>query len=224
MFTKSKKKKVFAIIGLGGFGLSVAKTLKELNQRVIAIDSNTERVKHLEDFIEHVYIIDATDEKALKDLGIADVDLAVVSVGENIEDSAIIVMNLQEVGVKDIIVKVINPIQGKLMEKLGVKRVIHPEKEMAIRLAETLAKPYILEEFWISKDLAILEIAIPRSFVKHTLKDLNLRQNYGINVLGIKSNGEGWEVPPSPEIMLKEDDIIIIAGTKETLKLIDNEF
>ena len=213
---RRKKKKIFAVIGLGGFGTFVAKRLAELGGEVIAIDEREERANQLSEDIDHVYVLDATDERKLREVGVGEADVAIVSVGERIDASAIIVMNLQNLGVKEIIAKAVTDIHARLLTRLGVSRVIHPEREVAIRLAKTLMKPSILEELVLSDELMITELEAPQEFLNKNLIELNLRKNYGVNVVAIK-RGNRWEAPPNPEEPILEGDVLLLIGSKRSL-------
>src|SRR3990172_5089938 len=125
----------FAVIGLGRFGAAAATTLVRLNQDVIGIDSSDDRVRELSDVVLQAAQLDATDERALRTAGIQNVDVALISIGENIEASLLVVMLVKELGVKAIIAKAVTPLHGRILEKLGVTRVIFPDREMAERLA-----------------------------------------------------------------------------------------
>jgi len=125
----------FAVIGLGRFGSAMAHTLIELGQDVIGVDSDEDRVRQLAEVLSQAAQIDATDLRALKEVGVQDVDLAVISIGENIEASLLVVMQVMELGVNEIIAKAVTPLHGRILQKLGVKRVIYPERDMAIRVA-----------------------------------------------------------------------------------------
>ena len=125
----------------------MAMTLTELGHDVIGVDGDEARVQQLADVITHALQIDATDEKALRAAGIQDVDVAVVSIGENIESSLLVVMQLRELNIDTIVAKAVTPLHGRILEKLGVSRVIFPEREMAIRIAHSLVMPNVIEVF-----------------------------------------------------------------------------
>ncbi len=138
------------------------------------------------------------------------------------EASAIIVMNLQNLGVKEIIAKAVTDIHARLLHRLGVNKVIHPEREMALRLAKTLINPSIMEELVLSEDLAISEFEVPKSFLNKTLRELNLRRNYGINVVALR-RGLNWESPPDPDSPLREHDVMLVIGSIRSLEKIEVE-
>ena len=139
------KKLSFVVIGLGRFGSAMAISLTELGQDVIGVDLDQDRVQKHADLIGSAVELDATDERSLKRAGVADVDTAVVSIGESIEASLLAVMVLKDLGVPRIVAKAVTPLHGRILERLGVDRVIFPEREMAIRVAHSLVVPNVLD-------------------------------------------------------------------------------
>ncbi|WP_038058028.1 potassium channel family protein [Thermodesulfobacterium hydrogeniphilum] len=214
-----KVKKVFGVIGLGRFGSNVAKLLAEAGAEVIACDINEERVKAISDLVSKAFILDATDEKALRESGIANVDVAIVSIGENIEASILIVVQLLELDVKEIIAKAATSIHGKILEKLGATRVIYPERDMAIRLAHSLLIGGFIEEIPFAEDYSIFEIKVPSYFINKSLKDLDLRKKYKITVLAIKRGDNVIINPPAEEKFMENDVLLILGKAERILKL-----
>ena len=139
----SMAKRTFAVIGLGRFGSAMATTLSQLGHEVIGIDGDDDRVTALADQVSHTVKLDATDERALRAAGIKDVDVAVVSIGENIESSLLVVTLVKELGIANIVAKAVTPLHGRILEKLGVTRVVFPEREMAVRVAHSLVIPNV---------------------------------------------------------------------------------
>lgn len=153
---------------------------------MIACDVDEEKVREISEYVSLAYVLDATDAKALKESGIADVDVAVVSVGENIEASILIVVQLKELGVKEIVAKAVNPLHGKVLEKLGVDRVVYPEKEMAIRVAHSLLVGEFIEEIPIGEKYSLFELKAFDFMLGKTLRELDIRRRFGVSVLAIK--------------------------------------
>jgi trk system potassium uptake protein TrkA len=151
----------FAVIGLGRFGSATALTLVEMGQDVIGIDSSEERVRAMSETVLQAIELDATDERALRAAGIQNVDVAVISIGENVESSVLVVMLVKELGIKTIIAKATTPLHGRILEKLGVTRAIFPEREMAERLAHSLVVPNVLDFIELSREFLTL-IALKR--------------------------------------------------------------
>lgn len=218
-------RRTFAVIGLGRFGSAMAATLAELGQEVIGIDSSEDRVRDMADIVGQSIELDATDERALRSAGIQDVDVAVISIGENIEASLLVVMQVMGLGVKEVIAKAVTPLHGKILQRLGVSRVIYPEREMAIRIAHGLVVPNVLDYVELSRDFSIIELPAPASFVGRTLKDINLRQRYGLQLIAIKRlapNGEETtNVAPGGDDQILAGDKLSLLGDNERLSQID---
>ncbi|MFN3947680.1 MAG: potassium channel family protein [Aquificaceae bacterium] len=206
-------KKVFGVIGLGRFGFNVAKTLAEGGAEVIACDIDEEKVKQISELVSSAFILDATDEKALKESGIANADTVIVSIGENVEASILVVVQLMELGVKEIIAKAVNPLHGRVLERLGVSRVIHPERDMAIRLAHSLLLGGFIEEIPITEEYSIFEMIAPEKFHNKALRELDLRKRYDMTVLAIKRE-EKFIVNPSGDEKILSKDILVVLGNK----------
>ncbi len=211
-----RKNKSFGVIGLGRFGYHVALTLAKGGAEVIACDVDEEKIREVSEYVSLAYVLDATDAKALKESGIANVDTVVVSIGENIEASILIVVQLKELGVKEVVAKAITPLHGKVLEKLGVDRVVYPEKEMAIRVAHSLLVGEFIEEIPIGEKHSLFELKAFDFMLGRTLKDLDIRRRFGVSVLAIK-RGENLIVNPMGDEKILSGDILVILGTTEQI-------
>ena len=211
-----RKNKTFGVIGLGRFGYYVARTLAQGGAEVIACDVDEEKVREISEYVSLAYVLDATDAKALKESGIANVDTAVVSIGENIEANILIVVQLKELGVKEVVAKAITPLHGKVLEKLGVDRVVYPEKEMAIRVAHSLLVGEFIEEIPIGEKHSLFELKAFDFMLGKTLKELDVRNRFGVSVLAIK-RGENLIVNPMGDEKILPGDILVVLGTTEQL-------
>lgn len=212
----------YAVIGLGRFGSAVATTLVELGQDVIGIDSDPDHVRALGDIVTQVVELDATDEKALRAAGIRDVDAAIVSIGENIEASLLIVMTLKQLGIENVIAKATTALHGRILEKIGVSRVIFPERDMGIRLAHSLTVPSVVDYIELSRDFSLVELPAPEEFVGKTLRQLELRQRHGLTLVAIRRIGgpgqeETTRVSPGADEPIQSGDILILLGSNERL-------
>jgi trk system potassium uptake protein len=220
------KRKQFGVIGLGRFGSAMALTLTELGHDVIGVDGDESRVQQLADMITHALQIDATDEKALRSAGIHEVQVAVVSIGENIESSLLVVMQLRELGIKTIVAKAVTPLHGRILEKLGVSRVIFPEREMAIRIAHSLVMPNVIDYIELSRDFSIVEVPAPDAFVGRTLKQLELRPRLGLTLIAIKRKADDTgavvtNIAPAADETIRSGDILALLGSNERLSQLD---
>jgi trk system potassium uptake protein TrkA len=219
-------KRSFAVIGLGRFGAAMATTLAELGHDVIGVDGSEDRVRGLADTLAHAVQLDATDEKALLSAGIKDVDVAVVSIGENIESSLLVVTLLREIGIKDIVAKAVTPLHGRILEKLGVARVVFPERETAVRLAHGLVIPNVLDYIELSGEFSIVDIPAPPDFSGKTLKEIGLRSRFGLTTIAIKRPGGPGNRPvtniaPGPDDLVREGDVLSLLGSNERLGKLD---
>jgi trk system potassium uptake protein TrkA len=222
-------KKHIAVIGLGRFGFSVAKTLAKYGSEVIAIDREEERVKKVSEFVSYAVQLDAMDEKALRSVGVQNVDTAIVSIGENIEASILVVMLLKEIGIRNIIAKAVTTLHGKVLENLGVQRIIFPERDMAIRVAHSLIRPNVLEQLELSQEYSIVELPTPPRLIGKTLKESQLRSKYGVNLIAIKRKvttdkgiiREAWNVNPLPSDIMQEGDVLVLIGFNKDLEKLE---
>jgi trk system potassium uptake protein TrkA len=218
------KRKQFGVIGLGRFGSAMAMTLAELGHDVVGVDGDEARVQQLADLIPQVVQLDATDERALRAAGIQDVDVAVVSIGENIESSLLVVMQLRELGIASIVAKAVTPLHGRILEKLGVTRVIFPEREMAIRIAHSLVLPNVIDYIELSREFSIVEVPAPDAFVGRTLKQLELRPRLGLTLIAIKRHSDGaivTNIAPAADEAIRAGDVLALLGSNERLSQLD---
>ncbi len=208
------RKKQFIVIGLGRFGTSVAETLYGLGNDVLAVDSDEEIVQNISERVTHAVQLDANDENSLRALGISNFDVAIISIGSDIQASILATLLVKEMGVKHIITKANDALHAKVLYKIGANRVIFPERDMGVRVAHNLCSSNILDYIELSPDFSIAEIAAPSDWENRSLIELNLRATYGINVVAIKRSNE-IDVSPSPdEVVLSGDIIVAIGGTQ----------
>ena len=203
--------KQFVIIGLGRFGSSVAKTLYALGHDVLAIDSNEDLVQEISDSVTHAVQMDATDENALRTLGLRNFDVAVVTIGANIQASVMATLLVKDMGIKYIIAKGNSDLHAKVLYKIGADRVILPEKDMGVRVAHNLVSSSILDYIELSPDYSIIEIESP-----------SLRSKYGINVMAIKRNNE-VNISPDADDVINKDDIVVAIGSAEDLTKLEGK-
>lgn len=211
--------KNFLVIGLGEFGKSVAKTLYSNNATVLVIDAKENLIKQAlnEGIIEEAIILDATDEIALKKVVRDDFDTAFVSVGDNIQASILITLQLKELGVKNIICKAVNHTQEKVLYKIGATQVIFPEESMGEKVAYSVLRPTIIDYFKFAEDYFIYEVKVPKTYVGKSLMELNLRHKYEINILAVKHSDGKMDVTPDPNIKLNKDDLLIILSRENVI-------
>jgi trk system potassium uptake protein TrkA len=225
--------KHFAVIGLGRFGSSVARTLGEKGQQVIAIDKNEELVHDIMENVTKAVCLDAIDEKAVKSVGIQDVDVAICGIGTNVEASVIVTLLLKDLGIPVIVCKAVNESHKKALEKIGATRVILPERDMGARLANSLISmsDKVVEHIDLSADSSIIELIAPEEFIGKSLRELDMRTQYGVNVIAIKRKeeaaGEGKEekinVVPQANDVVNKGDVLVVFGSNEDIESLKKE-
>lgn len=221
----------FAIIGLGQFGSSVARTLGEKGQQVIAIDKNEELVHDIMDNVTKAICLDATDEKAVKAAGLQDIEVAVCAIGTDVEASVLITLLLKDLGIPTVVCKAVNQAHKKVLEKIGATRVVLPEMEMGARIANTLisSSDKVMEHIDVSDISSIIEIKPPEEFIGKSLRELKVRAEYGVNVIAVKKkvrttkNGEPCEtekieITPQADDVITKDDILVVFGANEKIE------
>lgn len=216
----ARKRKQFAIIGLGRFGSSVAGTLYALGHEVLAVDSSEELVQRFSDQVTHVIQADTTDENALHALGLRNFDAVVVAIGEDVQANVATTLLLKEMGVPYIVAKARNALHGKMLEKIGADKVVYPERDMGQRVAHNLASNNILDYIELSPSLGLAEFNAPGLFVGRTIQDANIRSRYGVNVVAIKRY-EDLIVPPQPTEVIREGDVLIVIGPTEGIQKLE---
>lgn len=216
-------KKQFAVIGLGRFGTSVAKTLSGLDFEVLAIDSSEQRIQEISSVVTHVVQADSTDEEALRALGLRNFDVVVVAIGDDIQASILTTIIVKEIGVPKVIVKAQNELHGRVLRKVGADKVIYPERDMGQRVAHHLISSNIIDYIELSEDHSIVEIKASQSMIGKNLRQLDIRAKYGCNVIGIKT-GVQMNIAPHAEDLIKQDDVLIIVGNNEDLQNFEKTF
>jgi trk system potassium uptake protein TrkA len=223
------KKKQFAIIGLGTFGYNVAVELAKKDMQVLAIDNNGEIVNRIDRLVTQALVADAADEKAMEDAGVADCDSVVISIGGNIETSILSTLVVKELGVKNVIVKSSSHWHSRVVAKLGVDTVVYPEFEMAKKLVDNIVMPNILEQIELSKDYNLVEVIAPEEIWGKTIKNSNVRNNYGVNIIAVRKripiiddNGqsdikEEVNMMPGPDDEINQNDILVVIGSEKSL-------
>ncbi|TVR80289.1 MAG: TrkA family potassium uptake protein [Chitinophagaceae bacterium] len=221
----------FAVIGLGRFGETVAKTLAEKGAEVLGIDTREDIIENIRDDIAYAVKMDATDIKALQNQNIEDMDVVIVAIGNDFESLLLTTVQLQSMNIKRLITRANTIFQKKILEKIGIKEIIAPEIEVGVSLAEKLLSPNLLTFIPLPDEYEIVEIACPENVVNQKIEDINIRKKYNINIITVKRKvyKEGKKDPeisvigvPKPETILLEDDTILLIGKdKDINRFID---
>jgi trk system potassium uptake protein TrkA len=222
--------RTFAVIGLGQFGARVARTLAKLGAEVIGIDSDADRVDALKNDIGHAVVADATNERVMRELGVQDVDTAVVSIGENQHANILITAILRRMGIPRIYARAMTELQGQILDMVGAHEVIYIEDLMGEQIAKSILRFDVFDHIPLSTGDVLMEISVPGSFVGKSLAQLDLRREFRVNVIAIKKKvptitDEGrteyrTEVRdiPDPDAKFEANDIMVLIGAPESLE------
>ena len=215
------KAKQYLVLGLGRFGTSVARSLCEQGQEVLAVDADQALVDAVAPYVTQALQLNATDEEALKSLDVQSFDAAIVSIGENTRDSILVSVLLKELGVPYLVAKANDELHAKVLRKIGVDRVVFPERDMGARLARNLLTPNVLELMELGGDHQLIEILVPAKWVGNSLIGLNVRRRYGVNILAVRRR-ERFLVSPAPDMPFEADDTLLVMGGREAIERLES--
>ena len=210
--------KTFVVIGLGRFGSALALELSSLGHEVLALDGSEENVEKVADRVTHAVTGDARDPAVLRALGVRNYDCAIVAVGDDIANSTLITLNLKELGVKQVISKAQSHVHRKVLEKIGADRVVFPEHEMGVKLAQGLSSSNVLNFIELSDDFGIVETAAPKQWWGKTIRELDVRARHNVNIIALRRGADGdLTVSPSPDTRLEQDTVVVTLGRTEDI-------
>ena len=224
----AKEEKVFAVFGLGAFGMEVCRGLIAKGGKVIAFDSRTQPIEKVKDLVNQVMVLDSTDEDALRSAPLENVDVAIVAIGDDVEASILTTAILKDIGVPYIIARAVTDVHMRVLRQIGANEVINLEIEEGQRVAARLLTAEILETIPVTEDYSIVELYVPENMVGKSLERLNLRADYLVNVIAIERfktsvDEEGNPVKeervilPTKDDVLLNDDILIVVGRNTDL-------
>lgn len=216
------ERRQFAVIGLGRFGSSLARELVRLDYEVLGIDKCEAIINDMKEELTHAVVADATDEDALRALGVRNFDCAVVAIGDDIQASVMAAILLKDLGVRQVIAKAITELHGKVLERIGVDRVVFPERDMGVRVAHQLASPNLLDYIGLSREYTIAELAVPKRLAGRTIRELDLRRRFGCSVVAINKRG-GVVITPSPDDVVEEKDVMVVIGKNEQVEAFEHD-
>lgn len=216
MRQKNKKEKnIYGIIGLGRFGFALAMELAQDGADLIVLDADEEKVRELREYTENAFVVKNLEKKTLEECGVQNCDIAVVCIGEQMDTSILTTLHLVSLGVAKVISKASSQEHGEILEKLGAE-VVYPERDMAVRLAHRLETAKMLDYIQLSEQLNISKLLVPEQIIGRSVIEVNLRKNYGINIIAIENGGVIMQsIEPGYEF--RKGDILFVAGSKETL-------
>ncbi|MCD6396724.1 MAG: TrkA family potassium uptake protein [Spirochaetaceae bacterium] len=223
-----EKDKIFAVIGLGVFGLKVCEVIAERGGRVIAIDKDPSLIEKIKDIVTQSILLDSTDETAMNQIPYADISVAIVAIGEHIEASILTTAILKRLGIPYIVARAVTEIHHQVLRQVGADEVVNIEIEEGQRIAQRLISPEVLDRISVTENISVAEVYVPKDFLGKTLAKLNIRNKMHVNIVAIlrttlSVDEEGNPVktdnavfPDAAEI-LQESDIMLIVGKNEDL-------
>ncbi len=213
-----RENRQFAVIGLGRFGRGVCSTLHRLGYEVLGTDIDEKRVAQVltDQIATHAIQLDSTEPSALKEAGIFEFDTVIVAIGKYLQESVITTLNLKEGGVSHVVAKASSEIHGKLLEKVGANHVVYPEHETGCALARALTQPSILERLDLDPNNSIVEVLVPEEFHGKTIRELELRSRYGLNLLAVGPQSQ-LEVNPDPNKRLQKGWVMVVVGSNRDI-------
>ncbi len=210
------------IIGLGRFGSALVKPLYELGNQVVVCDTDEDNIAKVLPFTAGAKIGDCTSEKFIASLGVEDFDIVFVTIGESIQSSLVVVTLLKDNGAKCVYAKAGSEMHEKLLLRLGADKVFFPERDAGLRIANIYGRESVLECIELDEGYSVYEISVPRAWVGRSVRDINVRASYGVNILGVKQPGGRLDPSVGPELVFKENDVVMLVGDAERFaKLLD---
>ncbi len=207
----------FVIIGLGRFGSSLGSELIKLGYEVLGVDRDEEKVQELSTVLTHAVVADATEEEVLRSIGARNFDCGVVAIGDDIQASILATILLKDLGVKKVVAKAVSDLHGRVLERVGVDRIIYPERDMGVRVAHQLVSPNLLDYIELSKQYTIAELAVPQCLSGKSLNDVNPRGRFGCSIVAI-NKPKGIIIAPVAKDVLSEADVMVVIGTNQQIE------
>lgn len=225
------KERVFAVVGLGTFGMEVANVLAGKGGKVIALDNQENLIEKVKDNVTQAILVDSTDAESLKNVPLADVDVAVIAMGENIEASILTTVLLRQIGVPYIVARAVTTTHEHVLKQVGANEVVNIEIAEGRRIASELISPSILDRIPIDKNVSIAEVLLPESFADKSLKQLDLRNKYRVNVVTVKRTTMSVDemgnpvkeeeiIFPGPDEVMERSDVIMVVGKNEDIEVL----
>jgi len=213
---KNKKRESFGVIGLGRFGLALAKALAKEGKDVIAIDSDENKIKEVRNDTEYAYVVSELTKAALQETGIQNCDAVIVCIGEKIDTSILTTLNVVSLGVPKVIAKANTYEHGLILEKLGAE-VVYPEHDMAVRLAKRLLTNNVLDYIMLSDDIEISELTLTDKLIGESVAGINIRKKLGLNIIAIMHNGKTI-TNIEPEDQFEKGDVMVVIGNRKNIE------
>lgn len=212
----------YVVIGLGKFGFHVAKGLAQQGESVIAIDNDEEKIRDINEFVQDAIVLDSTDIRALREAGIGDAEIAIVSIGEHIEASILTVMALKELGIETVVAKAITQVHGQILSKLGAAKVIYPEMESAKKLVKKIVKNMLYETIDLSITMKLAKMTVPAFWVGTSILSPIFQDEYEVKAIAYKHQDE-WHTSFEKDAILETGDILVVLGSSTHIEALSQK-
>lgn len=212
----------YVVIGLGKFGFHVAKGLAQQGESVIAIDNDEEKIRDINEFVQDAIVLDSTDIRALREAGIGDAEIAIVSIGEHIEASILTVMALKELGIQTVVAKAITQVHGQILSKLGAAKVIYPEMESAKKLVKKIVKNMLYETIDLSITMKLAKMTVPAFWVGTSILSPIFQDEYEVKAIAYKHQDE-WHTSFEKDAILESGDILVVLGSSTHIEALSQK-
>lgn len=220
-----EKDRLFAVFGLGTFGLEVCKVLSEKGAKVIAVDKDQKLINKVKNIVEQAVLIDSSDEEALRNANLQDVDVAIIAIGNSIDGSILTTILLKKIGVPYIVARAVSELHAEVLHQIGATEVINIAVEEGQRLAKRIISPDMVDMIPISNDQSIAELRTPASFADRSLQDIDLRKKYHVTLVSVKRYSTSIDevgnpvreekvFSPNPDENLKINDVLVVLGSE----------
>ena len=213
------KKQSYIVIGLSDFGMHIVRSLALSSVELLVVDRDEKKLEEVSDIVLNTICADAANPDVLGQLGLSEFDGAVVDTGQDLESKVLITMQLKELGVPNLIVKSVNEIEGRVLHKVGADRVVQPDREVGIRVANQIVRGNYFEAIELPPDYCITDFAVPPAWFDQSIRELEIRAKHGVTILSIHRSEEQY-LNPAPDFVLQSGDIaVLLGGVGETNQL-----
>lgn len=216
-------KKQFLVVGLGRFGNSITRTLVANGHEVLAVDKNAELVQDIAPFATHALQADCTDDVVLKQLGASNFTHAIIAIGDDLQASILTTLLLKEMNIPVVIAKARDEMHGNVLRKVGADKIIYPERDMAVRLANQLSSNSIIDYIELSEEYNIVEMLAPTAMIGLSLQKLNIRARFGCTILAIKSE-QRMNIAPSADDKIESGNVLLVIGSQEQILQLESYY
>lgn len=215
--------KQYVVFGIGRFGSSLCRALAEMGHEVLAIDSSEEHIRSISPYVTQAMEMDATDEEALKSLGLRNFDAVVVSIGDDLRTSIMVTLLCKEMGARFLLCKATDELHAKMLKKMGADRVVFPERDMGQRVAKTLVSPRVLDLINLTGDYTLADITAPRGWVNRSIGQIDIRRHHNVSVLLIHRGDEVLMNMSADTLIREQDDLLVLGHRADVERLEDLE-